>query len=95
MASRDGRDWTNPVYIKWRRDVRNRDNRTCQMPNCKCKSKLQTHHIIKWATQPRLRFVVSNGITLCRAHHESIKGKEECWAPYFIRKVALNVQRNS
>jgi hypothetical protein len=58
----------------WRRKVLRRDNFTC----CKCKyqnkkgKNLHSHHIKPWATFETLRFVVSNGMTLCNPCHKEI-----------------------
>ncbi len=60
-------------YQKWRSDVFQRDNWTCQ--TCGKKSEigkcvyLEAHHIKKWAYFPELRYEVNNGITLCKECH--------------------------
>lgn len=38
---------------------------------------MQVHHIKKFETYRELRTEVSNGITLCRACHLRLKGREE------------------
>lgn len=73
----------NPEYTKWRAEVRKRDKRKCQMPECKCRTRLQVHHILPWARCPSLRYEVSNGITLCRDCHKRVTGQEGIWAPLF------------
>jgi hypothetical protein len=57
------------VEIKyWRDKVFIRDNYTCQ--TCGIRGgRLEAHHIKRWADYPKLRYVVSNGITLCRTCH--------------------------
>lgn len=77
------RDYSDPVYKAWRKKVFGRDKFTCQMPGCGRKSTLQAHHIQKWASNPTLRFEVSNGITLCKKCHSSIWQKEEQHAQLF------------
>ena len=55
-------------YKLWRESVFERDNWTCQ----KCGTvggKLHPHHIKGFAEYPDMRFVVSNGITLCVQCH--------------------------
>jgi predicted restriction endonuclease len=52
------------------------------------KQKLNAHHIKNWAEFPGLRFVVQNGISLCKYHHDMIKGMEETYAPTFMRIIA-------
>ena len=82
------RNFKDPQYIKWRKEVYKRDSYCCRWPNCKIKNKLNAHHIKNWAEFPGLRFNVSNGITLCKYHHSSIKGQEEIYSSTFLRIVA-------
>lgn len=82
------RNFKDPQYIKWRQEVYKRDKHKCQWPNCNQRSRLNAHHIKNWAQFPGLRFVVDNGITLCRSHHDQIKGLEEAFAATFMRIVA-------
>ena len=70
------RDYDSPQYRNWRSQVYERDEHKCQWPGCKTKKALNAHHIKKWAEYPLLRFYVSNGITLCKHHHDHIKNKE-------------------
>lgn len=55
-------------YKEWRLAVFTRDNFTCK----KCgavRTNIQAHHIKTFNKHPKLRFEVSNGITLCRPCH--------------------------
>jgi hypothetical protein len=61
-------------YVQWVKEVKKRDNHTCQY--CGTKRKLQIHHIKMFVTNPELRMDINNGITLCKKCHESIKGIE-------------------
>jgi predicted restriction endonuclease len=82
------RNFKDPQYIQWRKDVYKRDGFKCQWPNCNQRHKLNAHHIKNWANFPGLRFVIDNGITLCRYHHDMIKGLEETYAATFMRIIA-------
>lgn len=84
IASINSRNYRNPQYIRWRKSVYARDNYKCKWPGCKSTSKkINAHHIKKWASYPLLRFIITNGITLCWDHHDSIKGKEEMYEKFF------------
>lgn len=78
------RNWDDPVYREWRLRVYKRDNFTCQMPNCKCKTNLQAHHIQKWSSASALRYEVSNGITLCRKCHTEVTRNENYYQGLFM-----------
>jgi len=84
--------WESPEYIKWRKDVRKRDKYKCQFPNCISKTKIQCHHIQKYADNVLLRFATNNGICLCKEHHEFVRGKEEIYAPLFMNIVQANIR---
>lgn len=61
----------SPKLRKFRREVRERDNYTCQYPGCDRHSKrIDVHHKAKRSQRPDLKFTVSNGICLCRQHHD-------------------------
>ena len=67
------RNYDDPVYKDFRIKVLKRDKFKCKMPGCKNKKNLQVHHISKWSGASALRYEISNGITLCRYCHKSIK----------------------
>lgn len=71
------RNYDDPIYKKWRKAVAKRDGYKCRWPGCRVRKRLHFHHIRTWAKYPHLRFVVDNGITLCKWHHDAIWGKEE------------------
>jgi len=66
-------------YKNWRKAVFQRDNYACQV--CHNRSEkgkrvyLMAHHIKDWKHYPKLRFIVSNGITLCRKCHWKVHKK--------------------
>ena len=82
------RDYEDSVYKRFRLEVLKRDYFTCKM--CKAKGKktrLNVHHIMKWASAASLRYDVDNGITLCRKCHDSVKGKESHYITYFLELI--------
>jgi|TARA_Y100001938_G_C7855783_1_gene313081 5-methylcytosine-specific restriction endonuclease McrA len=87
-----GRNFNDPVYKQWRKDVLTRDCYKCQMPNCKRKGKrMQVHHIQKWSSASYLRYDVDNGITLCwDCHNYEVNQYEEAYVGLFMDIVAEN-----
>lgn len=58
---------------KWRNDVKDRDSHTCQ--NCGIADVVtHAHHIKSWKEHPKLRYDISNGITLCVKCHQKEHG---------------------
>jgi len=82
------RDYNDPLYKKWRKEVYSRDNHQCKWPGCSMKKKLNAHHIKQWAHYPGLRFEPKNGITLCKEHHKMITGMEAIYEAVFLKIVA-------
>jgi predicted restriction endonuclease len=61
----------SPAETKFKRAVRIRDDYRCQFPGCDVQSKrIDVHHVAKRSQRPDLKFEVSNGICLCREHHD-------------------------
>ena len=57
-----------PGLGRWKKDVREKDNHTCQY--CReTEGILCAHHIEPYTPNEELRVVVSNGILLCEKHH--------------------------
>lgn len=71
------RDFNDPEYKKWRADVKRRDKYKCR--KCGVRKKLQVHHIKSWSHYPQSRFLLQNGITLCRKCHGQMWGAEELY----------------
>ena len=72
------RNWR--IAKEWRKAVFNRDNYTCQ--SCqKTNCYLEAHHLLPFSFFPDLRWVVSNGQTLCKECHALTKkgGGTKLW----------------
>ena len=61
-------------YKKWRVAVFQRDDYTCQFCD-KRGGDIEAHHKIRFVDEPKLRFVVDNGITLCLMCHGNLHRK--------------------
>lgn len=60
-------------YILWRNEVYRRDKWTCRICNMHCKNgQIVAHHLKKFSDYPELRFVINNGLTLCRKCHAEV-----------------------
>lgn len=67
--SRNRHSLSNPEYKKWRNEVFERDEYSCQ--DCGLSGVyLEAHHILKWSDFPESRYDVSNGLTLCKECHK-------------------------
>lgn len=82
-------------YNAWKTAVKKRDGHRCQMPGCnKFSYKNHAHHIRMYASHPELRYVISNGITLCYACHKKVTGKEELYAHLFLKIIMDKIIKN-
>lgn len=74
-------------YSLWRESVFEQDKFSCQFPECKqIGGKIEAHHIKLYSEYPELRFVTSNGVTLCKRHHRMIRQYESDIEYLFILK---------
>ncbi|MDY3001827.1 MAG: HNH endonuclease [Romboutsia timonensis] len=66
-------------YKQWSRQVRERDNHTCQVCGLHTKepNKLHAHHLESYDTHPKLRLELSNGITICNSCHNSFHNRHK------------------
>lgn len=75
VSEKKGIYWGNSRSTRqngvWKIAVKERDGFKCQ--KCGTLENLTVHHIKSWKEYPRLRFEISNGLTLCNVCH----GKEE------------------
>ena len=65
-------------YRNWRKSVFKRDNFECQKCFQKRGKYITAHHIKSWVKYPKLRYKLSNGITLCEICHsetDNYKGR--------------------
>ena len=62
-----------PKYAEWRKAVYERDGYKCQ--HCGSNKDLHAHHIKSFAKHPKLRYRVSNGLTLCQSCHSKVHGR--------------------
>lgn len=67
-----GRNKNAAKQRAWSRAVFQRDKFRCQ--TCGSNRNLHAHHVLPYATHRRLRFVVSNGKTLCAQCHSAVHG---------------------
>lgn len=72
-------------YKDWRTVVFIRDNYTCVLGGKSHGSELEAHHIKPFIYFPKLWFVISNGLTLCKNCHR----KEKKFSPN--REVKVNI----
>jgi len=75
--------------IQWRNSIYERDNYTCQTCG-EYGGRISAHHIKRWVTHPELRYVISNGITLCEKCHKNVRGKEVKYEKFFMALVEEN-----
>lgn len=67
-----------PALTRAKREVRERDNYTCQYPGCDYQSPhIDVHHRMKRTQRPDKKFDTSNMLCLCRKHHRETDTKRK------------------
>lgn len=81
-----------PAYQRWAIAVKTRD-RHCQWEGCFIQVLLEAHHVYPQGTHPRLRFVLENGLALCREHHVKWHSQPRAsriqWAARYPERAAV------
>lgn len=75
IAEQRSLDWVSREYKKWRKQVFERDNYTCQLCGDNTGGNLNAHHIKSYKDYPKLRRELTNGITLCERCHIEVHRK--------------------
>lgn len=71
-------------------DSKERDNYTCQMPECGIRGgKLHSHHVKPFRSHLELRFEISNLITLCEECHRKVNYNESRYEELFTNIIKL------
>ncbi len=78
-------------YYQWAQAVKRRDFFKCRIQGADCCEEVVAHHILSFRDYPELRFVINNGITLCKKHHPLKFSEEERLSPYFQQLVKTNI----
>jgi 5-methylcytosine-specific restriction endonuclease McrA len=69
VTSLTQRTRTSEESHAWKLAVLHRDGYSCRM--CGSKENLQAHHINSWADFPEDRFILENGLTMCKPCHDT------------------------
>ncbi len=80
----------NPEYKQWRLRVFSIDGFTCKLHSQECNGQIQAHHIFRWIDYPELRYILTNGITLCQAHHPRKRAEEKRMIPIFQELLSVS-----
>lgn len=88
VTSEDYRLRRSRTNLRWKKQILERDNYSCQICGDK-ETIMHTNHIKPWSIYPELRFELSNGRTLCRKCH----GKTDTYgnkSMYRAKKLAVH-----
>ena len=77
-------------YKYWMLEVKKRDNWKCRLLSSDCNGRLESHHIFNWIDYPELRYVITNGITLCAFHHPRKWEEEKRMIPIFQELLSVS-----
>lgn len=83
-------DRRTTAYMDWAKSIKNRDGWRCRLKNNECSEKLQAHHIFNWTDHPELRYIINNGITLCKVHHPLKWDEEKRMIPIFQELILMD-----
>jgi len=72
----------DPAYHLWRKEIFKKFPK-CILNSDECSGYRIAHHIYSWSDYPKLRYKVSNGVTLCQAHHPKTRAKEKLFKKLF------------
>ena len=90
LAFRKREDKRNDsAYQEWTRLVKKRD-KICQLKDENCGGYLVVHHIKSWRDCPELRYELTNGITLCQAHHPRKRAEEKRLESVFMALMSVS-----
>lgn len=77
-------------HKEWSKNVKDRDGWKCRISDNTCFGRLEAHHILDWSNYPTYRYTLSNGITLCHAHHPRGRSEEKRLVEYFNSLVSVS-----
>lgn len=83
VIGRHNRSFHDTAIKQWKKEVHLRDKYKCRMENNECSGRLEAHHILTWKDYPKLRYIITNGISLCHAHHPRSRAEEKRLSNYF------------
>lgn len=81
----------NADYRRWRSEVFERDNYTCQNCGDNKGGNLEAHHLEPWENNKELRYIVNNGVTVCRDCHAKIHDKPDSYRKRKKQKQSLRL----
>jgi len=74
------------AWIKWRTKVYERDGYRCVLCG-RFNLRLDPHHILPKSLFPKLKYIISNGATLCRRCHRKTFKKELSFVEILVTKI--------